>query len=292
METVRDAGKILLLTWEQMIQYFGYGSNMDLVSLRAKGVEPHASAPAVLRGWELVFNVRHWFRHEGGVGNIRPSANPGSEVHGVVHQCVDGDLVQLDAMESRGVGYDRILVEVETGTGAVPAHAYIGLPAFLDDSCRPTQRYLNILVKGAEAANLPSRYVARLREHPVQPMREYPPFRFPPGSDRIISRETLAGYPQYTAVGGAVFDMTNARPDLAAVKPLLGGRDTTLFHLKRLDTSDGSETLDDVRLDRISDTGRRYLNAYLHEYDAEFEYVGRFTYDSTLPRKPDRSNHG
>jgi cation transport regulator ChaC len=56
--------------------YFGYGSNMDLNSLRAKGVEPRASARAVLRGWRLRFNVHHFFRHEGGAGNIESSDRP------------------------------------------------------------------------------------------------------------------------------------------------------------------------------------------------------------------------
>jgi sulfite reductase (NADPH) flavoprotein alpha-component len=50
--------------------YFGYGSNMNFNSLRAKGVEPRASERAVLRGWRPRFNVHHFFRHEGRVGNI------------------------------------------------------------------------------------------------------------------------------------------------------------------------------------------------------------------------------
>jgi sulfite reductase (NADPH) flavoprotein alpha-component len=49
-----------------MIYYFGYGSNMNLISLRAKGVEPQRSQHAILRGWRLRFNVQHFFRHEGG----------------------------------------------------------------------------------------------------------------------------------------------------------------------------------------------------------------------------------
>jgi hypothetical protein len=49
--------------------YFGYGSNMDATSLRAKGVQPSSSTPALLTGWRLRFNVEPFFRHEGGVGN-------------------------------------------------------------------------------------------------------------------------------------------------------------------------------------------------------------------------------
>jgi sulfite reductase (NADPH) flavoprotein alpha-component len=60
---------------------------MDLKSLRAKGVEPRASARALLRGWRLRFNVHHFFRHEGGVGNTAPSDRPSDVVWGVLHHC-------------------------------------------------------------------------------------------------------------------------------------------------------------------------------------------------------------
>jgi hypothetical protein len=54
---------------------------------RAKGVEPRALERVVLRGWRLrFFNVRHFFRHEGG-GNIEPSGDPSDVVWGVLHQC-------------------------------------------------------------------------------------------------------------------------------------------------------------------------------------------------------------
>lgn len=57
-----------------MITYFGYGSNINLISLRAKGVVPLSSLRGTLKGWKLAFNVQHWFRHEGGVGNIIPTS--------------------------------------------------------------------------------------------------------------------------------------------------------------------------------------------------------------------------
>ena len=56
-----------------MFWYFGYGSNMEMTSLRAKGVQPRHSTRAVAAGWRLRFNVQHFFRHEGGVGNIEPT---------------------------------------------------------------------------------------------------------------------------------------------------------------------------------------------------------------------------
>ena len=262
-----------------MFYYFGYGSNMNLTSLRAKGVDPLSSERALLQGWKLLFNVRHWFRHEGGVGNIQPSEDPADCVPGLVHLCEDEHLPLLDAVESYGVGYDRIEVALDTAHGPLQAVTYVGLPNYLDDDCLPTRRYLNILLKGAVSAGLDESYIEKLRSHPLHPEKDYPLFRHPSTPVHVFDCQTLARYPLYTALAGAVFDMKDARAEIDCLKELFGGKDMTLFHLKRLDTSDGSEVLDDLRNDRISEAGRKYLNAYLHEYNTEFRYVGRYIYD-------------
>jgi sulfite reductase (NADPH) flavoprotein alpha-component len=84
----------------------------------------------------------------------------------------------------------------------------------------------------------------------------------------------------YTALYGAVFDMSEARPLHDYLKVFFGGRDMTLYHIKRLDSSDGNESLEDIRQGRISDAQWRYLNSYLNEYAREYRYVGRFDYGS------------
>ena len=85
-------------------------------------------------------------------------------------------------------------------------------------------------------------------------------------------------FPAYTSLAGCVFDMAGARWEHEYLNGLFGGRDMTLFHLKRMDTSDGSETLDDIKHGRLSNKQREYLNEYLHEYNEEYSYVGRFEY--------------
>jgi hypothetical protein len=262
-----------------MFRYFGYGSNLHTPALRAKGVVPIASVRARLPGWRLAFDVRHWFPHEGGMGNIRHTGDPADEVQGVVHTLDAHALATLDRMEAYGVGYDRATVEVTTDAGRVRAEAYVGLPAFLDPTRLPTRRYLAILVKGATAAGLDAGYVRRLREHPAAPETDAPPFAPPAGEFPTFARDALAARPELTALSGAVFDMSRARADLASAKPVLGGRDTTLFHLHRHDSSDGGETLDDLRQGRIPDAARRYLAAWLHAYATEFRYAGHYADD-------------
>ncbi|WQH15658.1 gamma-glutamylcyclotransferase family protein [Guyparkeria halophila] len=249
-----------------------------MTSLRAKGVQPVRSQPAALPGWRLRFNVRHFFRHEGGVGNIEPSDAPGDQVLGVLHECPDDSLPTLDQAEARGVGYDRIVVDVETAAGTVPAFAYVGRPDFIDESCLPSRRYLNILLRGARLAELDPAYIKRLAHQPTLAVVAAPPFEHPPGPHPIFNADSLRAHPDYTALYGAVFDMSDARPSHDFLKGLFGGRDMTLFHLQRMDSSDGNETLDDIRADRLDEAQRRYLNGYLQEYKREYRYIGRFAY--------------
>lgn len=261
-----------------MFHYFGFASNLNRISLRAKGVEPLASHMAVLPGWRLRFNVQHFFRHEGGVGNIERSPDPADKVLGVLYECPDESLAALDAMEAYGHGYDRICVNVQVGNQTVPAFTYVGMPEFIDDRCLPSRRYLNIVTDGARQAGLDSDYVQRLTEHPVHQTEDYPPFIPPPGEFPLFNAASLAKHPLYTALWGAVFDMSQARPLHHYLQQFFGGRDMTLFHLKRLDSSNSEESLDDIRLGRLNEAQRRYLNSYLHEYAREYRYVGRFDY--------------
>src|SRR5215472_1441690 len=138
MQPLRNRGS-------SVFSYFGYGSNMDLRSLRNKGVAPRASQRAVCRGWRLRFNVAHFFRHEGGVANIEPSEWPWDSVWGVLHLCDDEDLSLLDAAEAYGHGYNRIGISVFTDESKWRAVTYVGIPSFLNNECRPSQRYLNIV---------------------------------------------------------------------------------------------------------------------------------------------------
>ena len=262
-----------------LFSYFGYGSNTNLASLRAKGVVPRMSERAVLRGWRLRFNVRHFFRHEGGVANIEPTEESPDAVWGVVHLCDHEHLALLDAAEAYGHGYDREEVLVKTDHGERRAVTYVGMPTFLDDSCRPTQRYLNILLKGAVAAGLDQSYIDALRQHPVHQKRAVPTFAPPPGEYPTFTAATLAQSSRFTVLAGFVFDMSNARLQHRFLRSLFGGKDMTLFHLRRLDDVAVALTLDDIKCDRLTPAQWEYLNEYLHAYNAEYVYAGRYLYD-------------
>lgn len=264
-----------------MFRYFGYGSNLNITSLLAKGVKPLSSRLATLHGWRLRFNVQHFFRHEGGVGNIEYTGKKEDRVQGVLYECPDESLKPLDDAEAYGHGYDRINVEVEVKISPfdkVLAITYVGMPEFLDDQCLPCRRYLNILLQGAKHAGLSPNYIRWLDKHPVHHPQNYPSFKPPEGDFPLFDESLLAEKPLYTALYGAVFDMAEARELHSFLKSFFGGRDMTLFHLKRLDCSDGKETMDDIRKGRLNNTQLDYINSYLNEYAREYRYVGRLDY--------------
>jgi sulfite reductase (NADPH) flavoprotein alpha-component len=275
-----DCGKPLFPSAFMSFRYFGYGSNMDATSLRAKGVQPSSSTPALLAGWRLRFNVEHFFRHEGGVGNIERSTEAGVRVWGVLHDCVDEDLAALDQSELYPHGYDRIEVAVlpRGGQSPVAALAYVGTPRFVNDACLPTRRYLNILVKGARAEGLDDEYVRWLAAQPVLVNPPPPPFVPPAGDWPVLRAAELAQHPRLTGLDGHVFDMSQARWQHRLLWPWFGGKDMTLFHLRRMDSSDGRESADDVRLGRYTAAQRRCLDEYLAAYAAEYRYAGRCDY--------------
>lgn len=260
-----------------MIKYFGYGSNMDFIALKAKGVVPAMSRPATLAGWRLRFNVEHFFRHEGGVGNIEQTGNPDDCVMGILHECNDADLAMLDRLEAFGVGYDRVEAVLETRQGAETAFAYVGLPDFVNDACLPTRRYLNILVRGAENAKLDPSYVNTLRAQPILQPAETEPFQ-PESTCPTLTHKDL--HPLLTVLAGHVFDMGRARAAHRIAQNWFGGKDVTVFHLKRMDSSSGQEQLKDVIMDDLRPDQRRYLNTYLHAFAEEYDHIALFDYAS------------
>lgn len=267
-----------------MFYYFGYGSNMSATSLKAKGVEPLSAEPAILKDWKLAFNIPDFFLIEGGTGNIIPAE--GEEVHGVLYACREEHLSVLDSLEAIGVNYRRVKVLVETYSGrSVSSYAYTGIEERLRDGCQPSRRYLNILRGGAEQMGLDPKYRKKLDCFEVKISPSYPTFHFPARPADVFSKEDLLLQSDYVALAGAVFDMKDARSDHAYLRKFLGGKDMTLFFLKRMDSSDGSEKLEDIHQGRLSNQQRRYLNDYLHEFDREYRYVGKMDYQVDLTRR-------
>jgi len=77
---------------------------------------------------------------------------------------------------------------------------------------------------------------------------------------------------------GTAFGMETARHDLHCLWGRFRGKSITLFFIRRLDTSDRSETLDHVESVQISYVAPSYLNRYDDNYIQEFSDVARSVY--------------
>lgn len=270
-----------------MFYYFGYGSNMSARALKAKGVTPLSAEPAILEDWRLTFNMPDFFLIEGGTGNIETAS--GHAVHGVLYSCRSEHLEVLDELEAVGVAYRRVKTMVSTYSGrSVSAYVYVGIAERLKEGYQPSRRYLNILVQGAEQMQLDPAYVKLLKALEVRPDPVFRPFHFPSRPARIFSKEELKQQPFHTALAGAVFDMSQARPEHHYIRDFFAGKDMTLFFLKRMDSSTGQESLEEIFKGKISDEQKRYLTNYLHEFEREYQFVGQMDYRLDLSRNKQR----
>ena len=172
----------------------------------------------------------------------------------------------------------RLLPDAGVRRSGPPPHTDPRHPGFRNDACLPTRRYLNILLAGASAAGLDMAYVEALRGQPVLQKRPAEPWIAPAEEHPGFDGAGLARQPLYTALDHAVFDMSRARWQHRFLHGHFGGKDMTLFHLKRMDSSDGRETLHDVRQRRYTPAQRAYLDEFLHAYSVEYRYAGRFAY--------------
>lgn len=140
--------------------YFSFGSNM----LEERFIERCESATrlntyGIVKDFKLVFNRKGDYEN-GGVASIIPSEN--DIVLGAIFLINDNDLKKLDKIESPdGKSYYRELIKVHTQTNLIlECYTYIAYP---QGSFKPTKKYLNWIIKGAEQIELPIDYIENLK---------------------------------------------------------------------------------------------------------------------------------
>jgi len=152
------------------IWYFAYGSNMQSATLRGRrGIEYRRALPARLDGWRLVLDKPPLVPMSGAFANVIPDTT--AAVHGVLFEITEDDLAHLDLTEGVLVGnYERVPVTVQplTPPDADFVVAYTLTSERRDPERLPTQRYMRLLIEGAEEHGLPEDYVALLRSQPAR----------------------------------------------------------------------------------------------------------------------------
>jgi len=153
-----------------MYRYFAYGSVLSRRHVDEwafeHGVDPLLFAtgtPAVLRGYELAFDVESKF-WGGRVANLRE--REGGAVHGVLFE-LPGDAREA-VLRKEGVPTglsQEIPVTVETAGNQVDANAFVARPERRTGPSAPSARLMTYLLEGARERGLPQSWIDELRRH-------------------------------------------------------------------------------------------------------------------------------
>lgn len=155
---------------------------MNPVSLRNRGIVPIASEPGELIDFELKFS--------GSMGFAEAVHRPGSSFHGVLHQIDAESMERLDKLE---ISYERVQGKVVTNDGrSVTANLYTKVKSLAEKDELPSQRYLDVLIGGAEHFNVHPDQVEYLRHVKCIPRpspQEYKSFPEPAEDSPMLSYE-------------------------------------------------------------------------------------------------------
>ena len=150
-----------------LLWYFAYGSNMQPATFAGRrGIVAARALPARLAGWQLVFDKPALLPMGQGMANV--VATPGAEVLGVAYAITADDLAHLDLTEGVLIeNYRRVAVQVAALGDGAPFEAWTLTSELRVNGLLPSERYMALLVEGAEHHGLPAEYVAWLRARPA-----------------------------------------------------------------------------------------------------------------------------
>ena len=152
------------------VWYFAYGSNMQSATLRGRrGIQFLRAVPARATGWRLVFDKPPLVPIGEAFANIIPDA--AAHVLGVAYEVSEEDLRYMELTEGVLLGnYERIAIRVEPLSDSLPPLTAFSLTSDRrDPSLRPSTRYMEAVISGAEEHGLPAEYVDSLRAVPATP---------------------------------------------------------------------------------------------------------------------------
>jgi len=179
-----EKAEIILPDGRKFLWYFAIGSMMNPISLYLRDITSSISYPAKCPNYKMIFAGLN------GMADIE--ACPETEFHGVVHLLSDEQMTRLDAAE---LTYQRIVVNSINYQGQ--SHLVNIYKMKINNHVRnlPSERYLDIIIKGCEYFKVQPEYINRLKdEQAVTPRRQphtYRTFTDIP-SDVFYSVEELA----------------------------------------------------------------------------------------------------
>jgi gamma-glutamylcyclotransferase (GGCT)/AIG2-like uncharacterized protein YtfP len=140
------------------MNYFAYGSNMDLSQMKERCSSFKILGKVKLEGFKLDFTRKSSF-WSGGVADIVKS--PGSHAWGILYELAEECLDSLDIYEGCPKYYKRRKVSVEYNGNMVEAIAYevVNKESFIP----PSKKYIDAMIKAGKDNNFPEDYIGFLK---------------------------------------------------------------------------------------------------------------------------------
>ncbi len=143
-----------------MYHYFAYGSNMNPLRIRERGLEIVSERGARLPHFRLTFNKMS--RDHSGYGHANIEFLRGAHTEGVLYELsAPGEILKMDPYERAPWNYGRDIVEVHTVHGVEWAWTYFANPAVHVTDLAPSADYQAHLLAGE--AHLSDDYLEELR---------------------------------------------------------------------------------------------------------------------------------
>jgi hypothetical protein len=149
------------------VWYFAYGSNMQPATFAGRrGITPSRALAARAPGWRLVLDKTPLFPIGEGFANLVPDAD--AEAWGVAYEITEDDLAHVDLTEGVLIeNYRRIEIAVAPRAEEGPGRAFTLVSEKRSPELLPSDRYMALLIEGAELHGLPADWIVMLRTIPT-----------------------------------------------------------------------------------------------------------------------------
>ena len=151
----------------ERVWYFAYGSNMQPATFAGRrGIAPSRALAARAPGWRLVLDKTPLIPIGESFATLLPA--PAAEVFGVLYELGHDDLAHVDLTEGVLIGnYERVEIAIVPLVAAGPSRAFTLISDKRSADLRPSDRYMALLIEGAEVHGLPPEWIAMLRAVPT-----------------------------------------------------------------------------------------------------------------------------
>lgn len=140
------------------IWYFAYGSNIKESQLKERRINPTEFGLGFIENYILKFNKES----TDGSGKANIEEKDGYKVWGVFYKISETDYLTLH--EKFEKGYDQVHLSGISENKIINSKSFMASPNRIENSLKPTEDYINTIIKGAKEKNLPIDYILLLEE--------------------------------------------------------------------------------------------------------------------------------